>query len=908
MSIFGLSSLVTLILSLIIGIFVIWENPKSLLNRSWFFVSICASLWALGLLGVVESSDESVALKFQYLLDVSGIFIPIFFLLFTLVLLDLYKIKKNIFKTFFLFGFVLAILSFTPLFKGGVSPKFNFNFWIDPGPLYLIFPLFFSISVIFSVYLMLKKYKSLTGLKKQQVIYILLTALFGFGGGTTNFFPQLINTYPFGNFFVIFYVVAITYAIAKYRLMDIRLVISRSILYFLLILIVALTFTFITFTTGQLLEGRGEVFVTLLVSLIIVVGLDPLKKLLARLSDSFFYRGKIDYQEVLRDIGGIIASELDLHKLTERMEDSLQKEIKVRQARLYLCINHGEQYFCRTDGKEKFFNEDLVIKRLLEKKEMIITEELGRQKAELKTEEEKEEIDQLQNKLDEQKLGLVMPIMAKNKVTAVLCIGQKLSGSPFMQDEIDFFEILAPQIATALEKSKLFEEVQTAKLNLEYLVKQRTADLEERNRYLVALQGLINVITRSLDFQKVMQTIADGINTELGYIGGILNFVNPKTNTVSIGAISNTPQIQKVIALVPQDVKKYSVSLAEPGNLAMQAIVKKEIISGERMHDFFKPAIPEQLSEKIQEALGAKAVLAVPVYTEENIIGVIDFVLAKPAVEVTKVEKEMMKSLANQVGIVFRNLTLYQKIQQANIELKEANVRLQQLDKAKSEFLSIASHQLRTPLTGIKGYLSMILEGDYGPVPSGLKTIIENLSQNTDRLTRLVNIFLNVSRIESGRFELVIQEIDLIKLLEEVITEFKPDADKKNLELHLHLPAKLLPHISLDRDKIKDVVVNMIDNSIKYTPEGRIDVFVEAGENQVKVMVKDTGVGIKEGEVNSLFKKFVRGEGIAQIHTGGSGLGLYIAKNIIEAHGGKIWAESAGKGKGSAFIFTLPIH
>ena len=171
----------------------------------------------------------------------------------------------------------------------------------------------------------------------------------------------------------------------------------------------------------------------------------------------------------------------------------------------------------------------------------------------------------------------------------------------------------------------------------------------------------------------------------------------------------------------------------------------------------------------------------------------------------------------------------------------------------------------------------------------------------------MVNIFLNVSRIESGHFEITRKPMDLVILVEEVMKDLKLAAEHKSLVLIFHKPSKLIPALSVDSDKIKDVVLNLVDNAIKYTPKGKIEVKLEQISQAVKVSVKDTGIGMKPGQAQELFKKFVRGEGVAQINTDGSGLGLFIAKKIVEAHGGKVWAESAGEGMGSTFIFTLPI-
>ncbi len=243
-----------------------------------------------------------------------------------------------------------------------------------------------------------------------------------------------------------------------------------------------------------------------------------------------------------------------------------------------------------------------------------------------------------------------------------------------------------------------------------------------------------------------------------------------------------------------------------------------------------------------------------------------------------------------------------------NRQLADSNEKLKELDKAKSEFLSIASHQLRTPLAGIKGYLSMVLDGDFGPVPEKIKPIVAGVFDSSNRMTRLVSTFLNVSRIESGRFQLDKIKFSLVELVQDAAKELMSAAANKDLALTVKIPHTAVPDVFADKDKIKDVLLNLIDNAIKYTPKGSITVVLEqTALGQLRVTVRDTGVGIDPHEAGKLFAKFVRGEGIASVDTTGSGLGLFIAKKIVEAHGGRIWDESDGKNKGSRFIFELPI-
>ncbi len=258
------------------------------------------------------------------------------------------------------------------------------------------------------------------------------------------------------------------------------------------------------------------------------------------------------------------------------------------------------------------------------------------------------------------------------------------------------------------------------------------------------------------------------------------------------------------------------------------------------------------------------------------------------------------------VKSVLKEVEQKEKLKKITDELTRANKKLMQLDKAKTEFLSITSHQLRTPLSVIKGYLSMLRDGDYGKLTKRQQEIISTLQQNTERLIRLVNVFLNVSRIESGRLKVIKTPQDLNKILKDIVKEMKVEAKKKNISLRYQ--ENKLPPVPLDVDKIQDVVVNLIDNAIKYTGAGgHINVSTKLMDKYVLVIVEDDGRGIPYDELDQLFEKFKRGEDIYRVDTSGSGLGLYIAKKIVEGHGGNIWAESDGVGQGSVFKFTLPL-
>lgn len=251
------------------------------------------------------------------------------------------------------------------------------------------------------------------------------------------------------------------------------------------------------------------------------------------------------------------------------------------------------------------------------------------------------------------------------------------------------------------------------------------------------------------------------------------------------------------------------------------------------------------------------------------------------------------------------NITLERKVEEATLELRDANKRLRQLDKAKTLFLSVASHQLRTPLTGIKGFLSMILEGDFGETSEKIKDIISEVYANSNRLVRLVNTFLNVSRIEAGRLTLLKKEEDMARIARKIINELQFAAHDRKLELQFECEKEPLM-ATVDVDKIEDVLINFTDNAIKYTSAGTVTVRVKDLGARVRFEVQDTGQGLSPSEKKTLFHKFVRGDRALTIQTDGSGLGLYIAKRVVDLHKGEIGVESPGVGKGSTFWFEVP--
>lgn len=239
--------------------------------------------------------------------------------------------------------------------------------------------------------------------------------------------------------------------------------------------------------------------------------------------------------------------------------------------------------------------------------------------------------------------------------------------------------------------------------------------------------------------------------------------------------------------------------------------------------------------------------------------------------------------------------------------LEQANLRLQDLDKQKTDFLSIAAHQLRTPLSILNGYIELIKDGGYGHVGRKVVEILDNMDQSNSRLVKLVDEFLNITRIEQGRTKYDFTKQDISKIVESVVHELAGRAEHKGLKIAMAVPREI-PLVSMDEEKIRNVLFNFVDNAIKYTQHGTITVSVQLESAGVIVKVKDHGYGFDKVDKANFFQKFYRGNNVKGTNVNGTGLGLYVCRKFIEAHQGRIWANSLGLGQGSEFAFALPYH
>jgi len=263
-------------------------------------------------------------------------------------------------------------------------------------------------------------------------------------------------------------------------------------------------------------------------------------------------------------------------------------------------------------------------------------------------------------------------------------------------------------------------------------------------------------------------------------------------------------------------------------------------------------------------------------------------------------QKETEKSLK------LLNENLERRVGQRTKELKKAYEELKVLDRAKTEFISIASHQLRTPLGAMRGYLSMLIKGDFGSLKPKAKEAVEEVYRASLRLLKLSNNLLNVSQIESGSAILNYKKVSLKELIEDIVEGVKIEAKNKKIVLKTKLASKL-PMMEIDVDMIRQVLLNIIDNAIKYTEKGSIEIKLSSPSEDIALIeIKDSGMGLGQDDIDNLFHSFFRGQAGKKLHPAGTGLSLYIAQKFIYQHKGRLWVESPGPGKGSSFFIELP--
>ena len=356
-----------------------------------------------------------------------------------------------------------------------------------------------------------------------------------------------------------------------------------------------------------------------------------------------------------------------------------------------------------------------------------------------------------------------------------------------------------------------------------------------------------------------------------------------------------------------------TLGFKESFNLSEEEI---EHLAKEKKTEVYEEAPEDSKCREIMR--NRDSMVIVPLIVEDELIGLLFLGEKKSGDPYSNRDIEVIKIVSKQLSLGIQNAKAYEKTQKFNLilraevnrvtrELRLANEKLQELDKAKDEFISLASHEIRTPIATLEGYVSLL---NNPKLPnSDRKMIQERAYEGVTRLETLAKDLLDVSRIEQKRLKINKEPERIERLIDRAVEGFELRAKDKKIYVRHKKPDKLVPEIMIDSDRISEVLNNLIGNAIKFTHKGGITVSEELKGKEVLVSVADTGEGIPKDDIKNLFQKFYQAQTASSIlgkDKGGTGLGLYITKHIVEAHGGKIWVESKTR-KGTTFYFTLPL-
>lgn len=422
-------------------------------------------------------------------------------------------------------------------------------------------------------------------------------------------------------------------------------------------------------------------------------------------------------------------------------------------------------------------------------------------------------------------------------------------------------------------------------------------------------------VLETVNFEEATGEVVNIILTELGFINHgyeviVLTLLDPEKQGLRRIAISNTQAAERFLHATPIHFENIVIPFTATENLSIRAINERKMFSSAEVADVLYPALPREWVDSFQKTLGIKTSLAFPIVAKDKVLGSLIFSLSKEKSMIPDEEWAVLDSFVGAVGIALDNALLFKSLTDTTEKLRVANEKLEQLDKLKDEFVSLASHELRTPMTVIKSYIWLLLEGKVGEISEKQKTYLDRTYTSANRLIAMVNDMLNISRIESGRFTVEPKPMSMVSLITEVVSEMQARAAEQQLNLLFETPQIAPPMVNADSDRIKQVLINLIGNSLKFTPKsGSITLSIEQKDGYLITHVKDNGQGIKAEDMEKLFKKFnMLGGNYLTKQTGqGTGLGLYLSKSLVELHKGRIWVESDGEGKGSTFSFTLPI-
>ena len=453
-----------------------------------------------------------------------------------------------------------------------------------------------------------------------------------------------------------------------------------------------------------------------------------------------------------------------------------------------------------------------------------------------------------------------------------------------------------------IQEQITFVESRHEELREAYLEQEQTrVELRRKVTQLTALHRAGLLFSSTLDREALMQKVLEALTSDLQYDRAMISFYDPVRQVVKDArAFGVSPEIQAF-------ARAREIPVTDPMSPEGIVLLQGQPLLIGDLHAVWDRIHP--LNQQLALLTRAKALIAVPLKTKDRILGslMVDRIQAH---SLTQDDLELMVTVAHQVAIALDNASAYEQIEDLNagleVKVRERTAELEQADRVRSQFLSHVSHELKTPLTSIKGFLQNLLDGLTGPLNEKQQRYLSRMLDNSDRLIRMIEALLDRTRIQSGRLDLVPVEIDLGPCVVDAVEQLRLLAQAKQQTLEAVVSSSPLM-VWADRDRLIQIITNLVQNAVKFTPEGGSIMVTVRQENQTLagVSVRDTGPGIPPEFLDQIFDPFFR---VKQVRSGtkGLGLGLSIVRTLVELQGGTIAARSE-PGQGAELSFTIPL-
>ena len=457
-----------------------------------------------------------------------------------------------------------------------------------------------------------------------------------------------------------------------------------------------------------------------------------------------------------------------------------------------------------------------------------------------------------------------LPLRVRDQVIGVLDV-QSTHEAAFSEENVSVLQTLADQLAAAIANARLFESVRAE----------------------AARRALINEVqqaaTTSLDPRELLHKAGEVISRRLEYPSAVLLWDEESSAFIPVAVHDKAGDDIPL----PQDLRLTRAFIPSLFSTMVEEL-RPTVLETQSHH------LPP-MAAKMAKQIGFQAAVGFPLEARGHLLGLL--IIGQPPNSPT-MDMEFAEIVARNLSVALDNANLYQ-------QALETAERLREMDKLKSQFLANMSHELRTPLNSIIGFSRVILKGIDGPLTDMQRADLEAVYNSGQHLLGLINSILDISKIQAGKMELSIEDTDIGDIIRVVLSTAVALVKEKPIDLQQVIPDDL-PIIQADPARIRQVLLNLVGNAAKFTEEGYIRIEAQATPTEVILTVSDTGIGIPEDKLDTIFEEFTQVDGSSTRRAGGTGLGLAITRHFIEMHGGRIWVEST-LGEGSNFHVALPI-